>query len=488
MQLAGLGDLGDNTDGTGALTAFRGYLETYISAKAGPAYLQNAKAAPTLIGSINLAATAFTMGEAGTLQPDAQAYWNQWHAQSYDPSSPDNVGYLFGKLIAGAQTDLVNAASLYGSWWTDPAASAASFTLMDTSQSGTTWYGGTTVQSALSNDQWNTIFIKGFAALMKGITKGVLPITYLQVFCGGLLQQPAARRMPVFLAPPGNLTPTDPQQIAFRTCMKQLGWNDIIDQWFSYTQQAWAAQNAAYESQDSSYGSAITVLSYTSGEKILEQIQAKMQDYWDARAQAAQAITDFNTIVNGPMGDQVTDSDKAAMAAIVAQYQSVDQTAYSGLANTGLWDPSKSAGGLSGLGILGFGRHRGLAGLGAVQLILAGILAVTALGIIAYVVTLMSKVGRDAAAQTKATADSILGTVSDMKDSCQRVYDGSAKGPDDETALQQCLAQTQSLYNSIPKPPDAGDPLGLKWIALVGAVGVAGLIAVMTIKGMKKGG
>ncbi len=501
--LAGLGDLGDLTDGSAALRAFRTYLESAICAHAGPAYLQNAKNAPNLLGSINLAATAFIMGEAGTLQPDAQASWNQWRAAASNPSSDNNTAWLFGRMVANGRDQLIAAANSYGSWWSDPTASAASYTLMDTSQTGTTWFGGTVVSSKLSNDQWATIFIQAFAVLLKGASNGVLPLTYLQVLCQGMLQPPVSRRMPVFSPPPGNLAPMDPKAIAFRAAMKQLGWSGVIARWYGFTAQAWAAENSAYESQDASYASVITSLSYVSGEKILEQIQEKVQDYWDARTQAAQALADFQAIVEGPTGDQVSGAEKDAMTALKAQYNTIDQQAFSTLSPVGMWaaGPAGSLSGydpltaplsrLGGLGLM-WGRsaairrsERGLADLGALQLILAGILAVTALGIIAYVVSLMTKVGRDAAAQTKATAERILATVSDMTSSCKRSYDASAKSPDDEDAYRACLAQTKALTDSIPKPPDASDPLGLKWIALVGAVGAAGLIAWSFVK--KKG-
>jgi hypothetical protein len=473
--LAGLGELGDATSGAGAsgsVALFRSYLETYICAKAGPAYLQNARATPNLMGSINLAATAFLMGEAGTLQPAAQASWNQWRAIASQPSSNDNAAWIFGRMIASAKDDLVAAAARNGGWWQDPANSAATYTLVDTSTNGTTWYGGTTVASKLTNDQWATIFTFGFAALLKGVTRDVLPLTHLEVFCRGLLQQPTARRMPVFSAPPGNLPPTDPKAVAFRAAMKQLGWNDVINRWYGFTAQAWAADNAAFESQDASYASVITGLSYISGAKILEQIEAKLADYWQCRASAAQAINDFNTMASGPLGAKVSATDKANMATLTSQYQSIDQQAYATLGPAGLWSAS-SAGSLSGLG--------------AIQLLIAGVLAVTALGVIAYVVALMTKVGRDAAAQTKATADSILATVSDVKDSCQRTYDASTKDAVAEQALQACLVQTKALTDSIPKPPDSSDPLGMKWIALVGAVGIAGLIAITAFKSRQKG-
>lgn len=472
--LEGIGELGDDAAGAGAggsLALFRTYLETYICAKAGPAYLQNAKAVPNLPSAINFAATAFLMGEAGTLQPDAQAAWNQWRAIASQQSSNDNVAWLFGRMVANAKDDLVQAAARDNGWWQDPSASAANYTLVDTSTNGTTWYGGTTVASALTNDQWGTIFIKGFAALVKGVTNDVLPLTYLEVFCRGILQQPTARRMPVFSAPPGNLPATDPRAIAFRSAMKQLGWNAVISQWYSYTAQTWAADNAAFESQDASYGAAITGLSYLSGEKILEQIQEKLQDYWQARADAAKAISDFNTILSGPLANQVSETDKANMATLTAQYQSIDKQAYDAVGPFGMW-AAGDAGSLNGLG--------------AIQLIIAGVLAVTALGVIAYVVALMTKVGRDAAAQTAATAKSILATVATVSDSCQRTYDASAKDAAAESALQACLMQTKALTDSIPKPPDSSDPLGLKWMALAGAVGIAGLVAISFIKSRQK--
>ncbi len=504
--LDGLGELGDDAVGigpNGSITNFTAYLTTYIAAKAGPAALANAKNAPSFIGSIGICASIFLLGEANSLPADQQAYWNQWRAQASPAESNDNVYWLFGRMVASSKDDLMAAANAYGVAWSDNGASAATFTLMDTSSSGTTWYGGTVVQSALSNDQWNTLFIKAWNVLLKGVTNGVLPLTYLEVLCRGVLQPPPSRRMPVFLCPPGNLPQTDPKAIAFRAAMKQLGWSSVISTWFGYTNQAWAAANAAYEQQDAAYASVITGLNYVSGEKILEQIQEKAQDYWQARADAASAISDFNTIANGPLKSQISQADLAAMAALTQQFQATDTMAYNTLNTAGLWSISAQPGALNGLGGMGliWGRTHairrgilfnegsglpGMHGLGAIQLLIAGVLAVTALGVIAYVVTIMTKCARDAAAQTKATAESILATVDTLKASCQKSYLDSTKDAAAEAALQTCLMQTKALTDSIPKPPDASDPMGLKYVALLGAVGVAGLIAVMFLKSRSK--
>ncbi len=468
--LAGLGDLGDDAVGSGpsgSLANFASYCLLNIAAHAGPAALGNAKNSPSFVGTVGICASIFQLGEANSLPADQQAYWNQWRASASPAASPDNTAWLFGRLLANSRDDLLTASQLYGAAWSDPAASAATFTLVDTTSTGTTWYGGQIVQSALTNNQWGTLFTKAWAVLAKGVTKGVLPLTYLEVLCRAMVAPPTARRMPVFLPPPGNLAATDPRAIAFRSALKQLGWSGVVSTWFGYTNQAWAAANSAYESQDESYGSMITGLSYASGAKILEQIQDKAQDYFTARASAAAALRDFNVLANGPLKAQIPQSDLATMAALQQQFQATDTMAYNTLNTAGMW----SAGSPGSLGELG-----------AVQLLLAGILAVTALGVIAYVVTVMTKCSRDAAAQTKATAESILATVDTIKASCQRTYIDSAKDAAAETALQTCMQQTKALTDSIPKPPEGSDPLGLKYVALIGAVGVAGLIAVQFMK------
>ncbi len=473
--LDGLGDLGDNAVGigpNGSITLFQAYLQTYIAAKAGPSALANAKNAPSLAGSIGICASIFLLGESSSLPADQQAYWNQWRAAASPSASPENVAWLFGRMVASNKDDLIRATMAYSAVWADNTASAASFTLVDTSTSGTTWYGGTTVQSALTNDQWGTLFIKAWGVLSRGVINGVLPLTYLEVLCRAMVQQPAARRMPVFLPPPGNLAATDPRAIAFRAAMKQLGWSGVISTWFSYTQQAWAASNSAYEQQDEAYGAAITGLSYVSGAKILEQIQSKAQDYFQARSDAAAALSAFDVLATGPLKDKISQFDLATASALKQQFQSTDSMAYDTLNPAGLWGISSQPGALGSLG--------------AIQLLLAGVLAVTALGVIAYVVTIMTKCARDAAAQTKATADSLLATVATVSDSCQRTYDSSSKGADAEAAYQACLMQTKALTDSIPKPPDSSDPLGLKSMALLGAVGVVGLLAITFIKSRSK--
>lgn len=478
--LEGLGEFGDLSNGTAAQNSFRALLEAHISGKCGPAYLANAKQAPTLAGAISLAANAYAQGEANALDPVAQAAWNQWRAAASGSNSDFNIYWIFGRMVSMNRDDLVSAwalANRAGNWWADPAASQASYTLLDSSSTGTTWMGGSVVYSKLSNQQWSTMFIKGWTILQKGLVGQVLSITYLDALCRGLLQAPALRRMPLFQAPPGNLPATDPAAIAFRCMMKQLGWNDLVRDWFALTSQSWAAQSDAQDASDASYASVITSLNYLSGKAIYDQIAAKLSEYWKVRADAAANIKVFDTLAKGPLSGQVPQAARQNMAVIRQSFLDTDARASGSLAPLGLWPAEQAQGSaaLNGLGHLGE--------LGFIQVILAGTVAVAALGVIAYIIATMTKTARDAAAQTRATTESILSTVDQLKQSCSRAYMASAKDATAEAALQACLNQTKALTDTIPPvPASSSDPFGFGKMTMLLGVAVVGVVALNALK------
>jgi hypothetical protein len=481
-MMAGLGDLGDTAVGNGAqgaLNTFQNLLLNHIISKAGPSALSNAQASGSFVSIFGAAAAIWSMGDSGGLPADQQAYWNQWKAAAQGINSDYNIYYTFGQLVAQYRSHIITGLTSQqqqGSWWLDPNASAAEYTLMDTSQTGTTWYGGQLVTSKLNNQQWSTLFGKAWDCLARGIRDGVLPLTYLEVLSVGLLAAPAQRRFPVFRAP-GNPGANDPQAVAFRAALKQLGWNNAVHQWYSWTSQAWVAQNDAAEAQDASYSSAITVLRYTSGAALLDQIAAKVEDYWKARKSAADNLAAFDALANGPLGENVSQADRAAMAQVRASFQDTDGKAQAGLTPAGLWDAQKA----QGIGLEGIN----LGELGAYQMLLYGVVAITILGLLAYLVATMTKAGRDAAEGYRKTADSVLATVDTLKASCARSYEASPKGPADEQAYQDCLAKTQALYNTIPDPPDTSDPLGLGKITILAGVAIAGIVLINALKKKK---
>jgi len=475
--LAGLGDLGDLLDGSGgngSLVTFRTMLETHIAAKAGPAYLANAKAAPNIAGAMNMARSTFQMGESNTLPPEAQSYWNRWRAAASSPTSDFNIYWQFGSLMAMSAYPLMDAwvaQNKEGGWWLDPQASQAYYLLLDSSTNGTNWMGGTTTSSKLTNDQWSTIFTKAWTIMQKGIVQGVLPLTYLDIVCRGMLQAPAARRMPQFKAPPGNLPSNNPYAIAFRTCLNQLGYNELSRTWYGFTAQAWAAQNEAFTAKDATYGNIITGLNYLSGKAILDQITGKLSDYWKARSEASAAIRSFDVLAAGPLKSQVPQADRQVVAGIRAQFLETDSKAFSALSPLGMWPGDKATG------------NAALNGLGVAQLVLAGTAAVVTLGLVAYVVTIMTATARDAAAQTRKTTENILATVDQLKKACTTTYTNSAKSATDDAAYEKCLLSTKTLTDTIPPvPTSSSDPFGFGKMAMLGAVAVAGLIAVNSMK------
>ncbi len=480
--MGALADFGDLADGVSAQAEFRTLLETHISAKAGPNYLANAKAAPTLAGAIGSAASAFTQGEANALEPVAQASWNQWRAAAMDPNSDYNIYWIFGRMVSMNRDALVSAwaAANQTGWWNDTSAAQASYTLLDSSTSGTTWLGGTVVTSKLSNSQWSTVFIKAWTALQKGVNGQVLALTYLDILSRGMLAAPAARRMPMFQAPPGNLPANDPAAVAFRAMLKQLGWTDVVHEWYTYTAQAWAAQSEAQDAQDATYASVITGLNYVSGKAIYDQISAKLQDYWSARADAAANLKVFDTLAKGPLSGQIPPADTAAMAAIRQSFLDTDSRAVGTLTPLGLWPTGQAQGAAALNGLNGF---RGMGDLGLIQVILAGSVAVAALGVVAYIVATMTKTARDAAAQTKATTDSILATVDQLKQSCSRVYLASPKASADEAKYQDCLNSTKALTDTIPPVPESSsDPLGLGKVVMLAGIALVGIVALSAMK------
>lgn len=458
--LEGLGDLGDSIAGAKAVPELVNAMKAATVDKAGVSVPGAFDAGAPLATSINMAVAYWRLGTRGQLQAAQQAAWNKWAAQAKPETSDTNIYWVFGDCLDRWADDLVSAATAQQNSGVlmDPKASDARYTLMDTTQSGTTWYGGTAVTSKLSNPQWAEVFRAGFDALAKGITGGVLPFTYLDVLCKGMLAAPVARRFPAW-APPGGVAITDPAAIAFRAAMKQYGWSDVTAKWFAYTKQAWVASNDAYEAQDQDLAAVITGLNYVSGKALWGSVVEKVQDYMKVRADATAAFHDFEVMRTGPLKASVSAADVAAMDVIKAQFREIDGKASDALEPIGLWSVSNQA------------------GLGVAQYVVGGVILIALAGMLVWIISIMTAVSRSAAAQTKATADSILATVSDYKASCMRAYEASGKTPSDEAALQDCLNKTEVLYKTIPKPPDGGDPLGLKYIAIIGIVAIGGFLA-----------
>ncbi len=470
--LADLAELGDTQAGTAAYGEFVNALKTYIFSKAGAGILGTANATSGLGNLINLAGIIFEQGTNGTLQPDAQAAWNRWAAEASPINSDANMAWMFGRMVSmnrGALAQAAQAAEASGLF--NDLSSSASFTLMDTTQTGTTWYGGSSVASKLSNQQWSTLFVSAWTVIQKGVFGGVLPFTYLNVLVKGFINTaPTLRRFPVWV-PPGNNTATDPGAIAFRTMLKQLGWSGITQMWFSFTQQAWVQSNAAAEAMDDAYSAVITGLSYISGAKVMDQVNAKVADFFEQRRIAAGSIAAFNALANGPLAASVSAEDKVAMDKIQREYTAADAKAYEALNTVGLWPAGTVAGTVNGLG--------------AATLIISGVIAVTTLGIIAYIAATMTEIGRKGASQANKTADTVLASIDLLKQGCARTYAASGKSPSDEAAYSACVQKATDLVSKVPKPPTGSDDIfGFKGMAMAVAA-VGGLALILMMRGKK---
>ncbi len=464
VAMFGLGELGDEMGMMTAMPEMIAQLKSLIIANTGPTYagsLANNQSLPAIIYAASL---CYDRAGSGGLGEEAQRYWQSFQAQAEPATSPNNIAWVLARCINRWADKLIASANeqINSGMILDAAASRCVYTLMDTTQQGTTWIGGTVTTSKLDNSQWGAVFEVAFNAIAKGVATGVLPFTYLNVLIKAFCVPQVTRRFPVWSPPYANLVQLDPRAAAFRTVLKQLGWGSAVKLWFTYTQQAWVEQDAAWEATDQAYMGAITALNYVSGKAIYDQIAEKVQDYFSARADAINAIQQFQQMQSGPLASSIPASDIAAMDAIKKQFSDTDMTVNNALAPAGLW-PSDTQAGLSFLGIA--------------QIIVGGVIAIGILGMIVWAISIMTQTSRTAAAQTKATADNILSTIDQVKASAQRVYDASAKTPADEKTYQDSLLATQQLAKLIPKPPDGSDPLGLKWIALAGMVAIGGLFA-----------
>ncbi len=462
--LDGLGELGDELAAMQAVPDVVTKLKSLIIAHAGPITLGSVQNNNSLPAIIYTCARCYNTAGSGGMGEEAQRYWNAWRAQAEPQESNDNIYWVLARCVARWSDQLIQAANdqINSGILLDAAASRCVYTLMDTTQQGTTWYGGTVTTSKLSNSQWGATLEVAFNSIAKGIVGGALSFTYLDVLIKAFGAAPNQRRFPVWTPPYTGVTAQDPRAVAFRAAVRQTGWNNAVQLWFGYTQQAWAAQDAAWEEQDRQLSGAIVALNYVSGKALYDQIADKVNDYFAARGEAIAAIGQFQQLQSGPLASNIPAADIAAMDAIKKQFSSVDVQVNTTLAPLGLW-PSATSVGLSFLGVA--------------QLLLGGVIAVAALGLIVWAIALMTETSRTAAAQTKATATNILATVDQLKASAQRVYDASAKTPADEKVYQDSLLATEALYKSIPLPPSGSDPLGLKWIALLGVVGIGGFVA-----------
>ena len=177
-------------------------------------------------------------------------------------------------------------------------------------------------------------------------------------------------------------------------------------------------------------------------------------------------------MVNGPLADSVPEEDRTAMDQITADYASVDGKAYDALSKVGMWPDGSTAGSVNGLG--------------AATLIIAGVIAVTTLGIIAYITATMTETARRGAAQSNKTADTVLASIDTLKAGCARAYTASAKGPDDEAAYSACVQKATDLVSKVPKPPVAPDDVfGFKGMAMAAAAIGGVMLLFMLMKGKK---
>ncbi len=468
QSFQGLGELGDEMGMMTALPDLVSRLKSLIIAHGGPVFSGGLTNNLSLPAVMYAASNLYANASAGNMGPQAQQYWEAFRAQAENQNSPDNIYWVLARCINRWADKLIPAANdqINSGTMLDANASRCIYTLMDTTQQGTTWIGGTVTTSKLDNSQWGAVFEVAFNTIAKGVAAGLLPFTYLNVLIKAFCTDQVSRRFPAWSPPYSNLVQLDPRAAAFRAMMKQLGWNSVTKLWFTYTQQAWVEQDAAWEATDNAYMGAITALSYASGEAVFEKIQQKIQDYFAVRADTITAINQFKQMQAGPLAASVPAADAAAMDALQKQFADTDMKVNAALAPLGLWPT---------------GASPGLSFLGVAQLIIGGVVAIGILGLVVWAISLMTATSRSAAAQTKETADKVLATVDSVKASAQRVYDASAKTPADEEQYQKALLATGELIKTIPLPPSGSDPLGLKYVAILGVLAIGGLIAWKTL-------
>ena len=205
-----------------------------------------------------------------------------------------------------------------------------------------------------------------------------------------------------------------------------------------------------------------------SGQRIWDEIQEQLTTYWKHRDAARESFAKFDSMVTGEMANLVPNDDIVAMKALKVQYNTTDNRAFETLDKAGLW-----VGGAAG-------------GMGAATVVIYGVVAVTVLGVVAYIVSLMTGTSRAAVAQTTKTANTILKSVALLQASCGRAYVASAKTPADEKAYQACIANASALANKIPAPPEGvSDPLGFRGMAMAAGVLVGGIIMLKMLGGKK---
>jgi hypothetical protein len=443
--LAALGDLGDVLQGGQAVADLIGYIRTGIVDKQGPVTLGGG-----IQNALFVAKNTMRNGLLGSLPTTHQSAWDRWRAIAQPGESDSNIWWTFGQMVANWADRLIDAANAQPALVADPTVTRVSFTLVDTTQSGTTWYGGTVTSSKLTNPQWGMIFQKAWNVIARGVTDGVLPFSYLTVLCKGMLALPTSRHFPAFGHPEGDAK--SPQAIAWRAMMKQLGWNDVVQQWFGYTQQAWAAENARGDQLDSVHAAAITALRYTSGAEIIHQLRDKVRQIEGERASALANMRELERVMTGPLGDYVSIEDKKTYEQIKRDFADAEAETQRVLGPAGLWPGS------------------GATGLSAITLIVAGTIGVGLLGMCVWLLALWTSTSRAAADQVTRISTNVLATIDQVQQSCVRTYEGSAREAADEEQLRACLARSNELINAIPKVQTGGAG-GLLALGVLGALG-----------------
>lgn len=445
--LASLGELGDVLQGGQSAAELVSAIQVNIIDKQGVVAPRT-----SIQAAFGAAKATFQGGLNGTLAPAFQKAWDAWTTAAKPGGSDQNIYWTFGQVAATWADRLIAAANAQPALVDDPAVTRVSYTLMDTSQSGTTWYGGTVTTSKLTNAQWGQVFQKAWNVLAAGVSAQVLPFSYLTILCKGMLASPTQRKFPTFHQPEGDAQSA--AAIAWRAAMKQLGWNDVVQLWFGFTQQAWAAESARADQLDAVHAAAITALNYASGKAIVDQLMAKVQAMHKERQAALASMKTVESVLAGPLKPYVSPEDLKAWQIVQRDFADAEAESNRVFGPAGLWPAP------------------GMSGMGAVQLIIAGTVGVALLGTSVWLIALWTNVSRTAAAQAKQITDNVLKTVGEIKASCVRVYEASPRGPEDEAALQQCLASTDTLVASIPQVKTGS---GGMMIAMLGIAAAGGL-------------
>lgn len=407
-----------------------------------------------------------SLADKKSLPPDQQAKWEEFKSwalrgSSWGVGENPRVWWSWVWLVRNYGKKLSNASweaqSEGNQWLTDPEQAANVLTVAT---------GG-----GLTEKQWYNLGTQVFQWAAEQTSKGLLNLNYLSVCVQCLLHSDiGARKFPVWL-PPTAVGENDPvSKAAWKNYLNKSGWSQLVKRWGSMTSRTWVQRTSEMESYVSLLSRVRTTLSYASGAVVIDKVNDMLGKYGEKRNKTIDTINKFNALLLNPKAKSLIPVNIiASMKEAERSFIDIDNKAYEKLNPVGLWQHTEKHG------------ITALDGLGWLQIAIGGGVAIVIMGIMAYLITSLTKTYDTASDNYRKASELVWEAVEQAKKNCKRQYEEGALNDEE---YQACLQQSLELADKIPEEPD--NPLGSMNTTLLLTAG-AGLTALYLVSKAQSG-